>query len=158
MPFLNLLLILSVNNPTHMYLRDLRVYFKVEVYFRVTWSRMEDYYNGLCQHYQQFIVDRKVLFHSWWICSYLHISWSSDCLGSVQIGSLTMLWHDHIACIDNTARPQQKTAFWLMRMHWTVKPPLYSRFHFCSMEHAWKHELQKTSHFYLLGRGEEWGR
>ena len=49
---------------------------------------------------------------------------------------------------------QQKTAFWLMRMHWTVKPPLYSRFHFCSMEHAWKHELQKTSHFYLLGVGE----
>ena len=36
LPFLNLLLILSVNNPTHMYLRDLRVYFKVEVYFRVT--------------------------------------------------------------------------------------------------------------------------
>ena len=34
--FLNLLLILLVNNPTHMYLRDLRVYFKVEVYFRVT--------------------------------------------------------------------------------------------------------------------------
>ena len=34
--FSNLLLILSVNNPTHMYLRDLKVYFKVEVYFRVT--------------------------------------------------------------------------------------------------------------------------
>ena len=34
--FSNLLLILSVNNPTHMYLSDLRVYFKVEVYFRVT--------------------------------------------------------------------------------------------------------------------------
>ena len=31
-----LLLILSVNDPTHMYLSDLRVYFKVEVYFRVT--------------------------------------------------------------------------------------------------------------------------
>ena len=28
--FSNLLLILSVNNPTHMYLSDLRVYFKVE--------------------------------------------------------------------------------------------------------------------------------
>ena len=39
----NLLLILSVNNPTHMYLSDLRVYFKVQVYFRVTWSRMEEY-------------------------------------------------------------------------------------------------------------------
>ena len=34
--FSNLLLILSVNSPTHMYLSDLRVYFKVEVYFRVT--------------------------------------------------------------------------------------------------------------------------
>ena len=32
----NLLFILSVNNPTHMYLSDLRVYFKVEVYFRIT--------------------------------------------------------------------------------------------------------------------------
>ena len=34
--FSNLLLILSVNNPTHMYLCNLRVYFKEEVYFRVT--------------------------------------------------------------------------------------------------------------------------
>ena len=41
--FSNLLLILSFNNPTHMYLSLLRVYFKVEVYFRVTWSRMEEY-------------------------------------------------------------------------------------------------------------------
>ena len=41
--FSNLLLILSVNNPTHMYLRVLRVYFPVEVYFRVTWSKMEEY-------------------------------------------------------------------------------------------------------------------
>ena len=41
--FSNLLLILLVNNPTHMYLSDLRVYFKVEVYFRVTWSGMEEY-------------------------------------------------------------------------------------------------------------------
>ena len=32
----NLLFILSVNNSTHMYLSDLRVYFKVEVYFRIT--------------------------------------------------------------------------------------------------------------------------
>ena len=34
--FSNLLLIPSVNNPTLMYLSDLSVYFKVEVYFRVT--------------------------------------------------------------------------------------------------------------------------
>ena len=34
--FSNLLFILSVNNPTHMYFSDLRVYFKVEVYFRAT--------------------------------------------------------------------------------------------------------------------------
>ena len=41
--FSNLLLILSVNNLTLMYLSDLRVYFKVEVYFRVTWSGMEEH-------------------------------------------------------------------------------------------------------------------
>ena len=34
--FSNLLLILSFNNPTHMYLSDLRMYFKVEVYFGLT--------------------------------------------------------------------------------------------------------------------------
>ena len=54
----------------------------------------------------EFIVDPKVLFHGWLICSYLQIylSWSSasDYQGSVQIGSLTTLWHDHIACIDDT--------------------------------------------------------
>ena len=43
LPFPHLLFILSVNNPIHMYLSDLRVYFKVELYFRVTWSKMEDY-------------------------------------------------------------------------------------------------------------------
>ena len=41
--FSNLSLILSVNNPTHIYLSDLRVYFKVEVYFKVTGSGMEEY-------------------------------------------------------------------------------------------------------------------
>ena len=41
--FSNLLLILSVNNHTHMYLNNLGVYFKVEVYFSVTWSGMEEY-------------------------------------------------------------------------------------------------------------------
>ena len=34
---------LSVNNFTHMYLSDLRVYFKVQVCFKKTWSRMEEY-------------------------------------------------------------------------------------------------------------------
>ena len=34
--FSDVLLILSLNNPTHMYLSDLRVHFKVEVYFRVS--------------------------------------------------------------------------------------------------------------------------
>ena len=33
--FSNLFLILSVNNPTHMHLSDLREYFKLEVYFTV---------------------------------------------------------------------------------------------------------------------------
>ena len=41
--FSKLLFMLSVNNPTHMYLSELRVYFKVEVYFIVTRSRMEEY-------------------------------------------------------------------------------------------------------------------
>ena len=43
----------------------------------------------------EFIVDPKVLFHGWLIYSYLHVhvSWSSDCQRSVQIGSLTTLWH-----------------------------------------------------------------
>ena len=37
----------------------------------------------------EFIVDPKVLFHGWLIYSYLHLTWSSDCKRSVQIGSLT---------------------------------------------------------------------
>ena len=45
----------------------------------------------------EFIVDPTVLFHGWLIYSYLHLTWSSDCQGSVQIGSLTTLWHDLIA-------------------------------------------------------------
>ena len=61
----------------------------------------------------EFIVDPKDLFYSWLIYSYLHTRWSSDCQGCVQIGSLTSLQHDHIACIDDTA-------FWSMSMCWTV--------------------------------------
>ena len=72
----------------------------------------------------EFIVDPKVLFHGWLIYSYLQIlkliKNASDCQESVQIGSLTTLWHDHIACIDDTACPGRKTAFWLMSMRWTV--------------------------------------
>ena len=36
------------------------------------------------------------------------------------MGSLTTLWHDHIACIDDTACPGRKTVFWRMSMRWTV--------------------------------------
>ena len=57
----------------------------------------------------EFIVDPKVLFHGWLIYSYWHTSWSSGCQGSVQIGSSTSLWHDHIACIDDTACRGRKT-------------------------------------------------
>ena len=57
-----------------MYRRDLTVYLKVEVYFRITWSRIEkklvDYANTTNV---EFIVDPKVLFHGWWIYSYLQI-------------------------------------------------------------------------------------
>ena len=65
-----------------MYLCDLRVYFKVEVFFRVTWSRMhmEEYENRrkkLVDYANttniEFIVDPKVLFHGWLIYSYLQI-------------------------------------------------------------------------------------
>ena len=68
----------------------------------------------------EFIVDPKVLFHGGLIYSYLHISWSSDCQGSVQIGSLTTSWHDHISFIDDTACPGREAAFCLPSMRWTV--------------------------------------
>ena len=41
--FSNLLLILSVNNRTHMHLSGLRVYLKVEVYFKKTLSTIKKY-------------------------------------------------------------------------------------------------------------------
>ena len=56
-----------------MYLSELRVYFKVDVYFRVTWSGMRstkiaeklvDYVNTTNL---EFIVDPKVLFHGWYV-------------------------------------------------------------------------------------------
>ena len=92
-----------------MYLSDLRVY------FRVTWSggvlkpqkKLVDYANTTNV---EFIVDPKVLFHGSSIYSYLHLSCSSDCHGRVQIGSLSSLWHDHIAFIDDTACRGKKTA------------------------------------------------
>ena len=69
-----------------MYLSDLRVYFKEEVYFRVTWSRMEEYYNRrkkLVDYANttnvEFIVGPKVLFHGWLIYSYLQIFKSIKC-------------------------------------------------------------------------------
>ena len=68
----------------------------------------------------EFIVDPMVLSHGWLIYSYSSLSWSSDCQVSVQIGSLTTLWHDHIAFTDDTACPGRKTTFWLTRMRWTV--------------------------------------
>ena len=67
------------------------------------------------------LLTRTVLFHGWWIYSYLHIRWSSDCQGGVQIGSLKTLWPDRNACIDDTECPGRKTAFWLINMRWTVK-------------------------------------
>ena len=64
--FSKLLLIPLASNPTQMYLSDLRVYFKQEVYFRVTevgWrstKKLVDYANTTNV---EFIVDPKVLFH-----------------------------------------------------------------------------------------------
>ena len=63
-----------------MYLSDLTVYFKVEVYFRVTWRSMEDYQNRRKKSADyanttnvEFIVDPTVLFHGWLIYNYLQI-------------------------------------------------------------------------------------
>ena len=74
----------------------------------------------------EFIVDPKVSFRGWLIYSYLHLSWSSHCQGSVQIGSLTTLWHDHIAFIDDTACPGKKVAFSLTSMRWTANMYLWT--------------------------------
>ena len=38
----------------------------------------------------------------------------------MQIGSLTTLWYDHIAFIEDTTCPGRKKAFWLTSMHWTM--------------------------------------
>ena len=48
----------------------------------------------------RFIVHPKLFFHGWFIYSYLQIF-------QLQIGSLTILWHDH-ACIDDTSYPDGK--------------------------------------------------
>ena len=71
----------------------------------------------------EFIVDLMALFHGWLIYSYSQIfkSIKSKWLpGRCEIGSLTTLWHDHIACIDDTACPGRKTAFWYTSMRWTM--------------------------------------
>ena len=66
-----------------MYLSDLRVYFKVEVYFRVTWSRMEESQKKSVDYANttnvDFIVDPTVLFHGWLIYSYLQIFKAIKC-------------------------------------------------------------------------------
>ena len=77
--------------------RSQSVFQNLEVYFQsnVKWdggvlksqkSLIVDYANTTNI---EFIVDLKVLFYSWLIYSYLLQSWSSDCQGSVQIGSMT---------------------------------------------------------------------
>ena len=77
--FSNLLLILLVNNPTHKYLSNPRVYFIVEMYFqsnKVRWwnTKIAEKISGLYQHYRRWIYcNPKVLFHGWLIYSYLQI-------------------------------------------------------------------------------------
>ena len=120
-----------------MYLSDLRVYFIEEVYFRVTWSgwrstkiteKLVDYANPANV---EFIVDPRVSFRGWLIYSYLHLSWSSHCQGSVQIGSLTTLWHDHIAFIDDTACPGKKNSIFINDHALNREPvPLTMNIHF----------------------------
>ena len=58
------MLILSVqNNPTHVYLSDLRVYFKVEMYFRRSTKIAEKLVDYANTTNVEFIVDPRVLFH-----------------------------------------------------------------------------------------------
>ena len=70
-----------------------------------------------------------------WACS---LSWSSasDCQSSVQIGSLTTLWHDHIACIDDTACPTEKQHF----DKWACAEPWTCPFTGCKRNDCKKHE------------------
>ena len=62
-----------------MYLSDLRVYFKLQLYFRVTevgWrsTKIAEKTSGLCQHYQRWIYCwLEGLFHGWLIYSYLQM-------------------------------------------------------------------------------------
>ena len=79
LPLSNSLLILSLNNLTHMYRSDLRVYFKVELYSEwpeVGWrsTKIAEKISGLCQHYQRLIYCwPEGLFHGWLIYSYFQI-------------------------------------------------------------------------------------
>ena len=86
-------------------------------------TKIAEKISGLCQLYQRWIYCWPEGFIPWLINLQpfdLNLSWSSDSHGSVQIGSLTILSHDHIAFIDDTACPGRKTAFWLASMLWTV--------------------------------------
>ena len=87
------------------------------------------------------------------ICKYLSWSSASDCQGSVQIGSLTTLWHDHIACIDDTACPGRKTAFWYMSMRWTVDLSIKTINTFTSsqrsLENPTRFQTRKAAHTYM---------
>ena len=84
--FSNLLLIPSVNNPTQMYLSLFRVYFKVEVYFRVTWSRMEEFID-------EFIVGPKVLFHA-------GVSITTECYFALE-GQLLFFQKEEATSLNN---------------------------------------------------------
>ena len=63
----------------------------------------------------EFIVDPKVLFHGWLIYSYLQIFKLIKCKwlpGECADWFFDNIWHDYIACLDYTACPSRKTAFW----------------------------------------------
>ena len=106
-----------------MYLSDLTVYFKVEVYFRVTWRSMEDYQNRRKKSADyanttnvEFIVDPTVLFHGWLIYSYLQIfklikcKWLSGECADWFFDNIMI--HYRISCVNDTACPGNKTTFW----------------------------------------------
>ena len=84
-----------------MYLSDLRVYFKVQVYFRVTkydggvlksQKKLVDYANTTNV---EFFVEPKVLFHGWLIYSYLQIFFVNQLQVTVRGVCRLVLWQHY---------------------------------------------------------------
>ena len=60
----------------------------------------------------EFIIDRMVLFHGWLIYSCLQVLKLIKCKWLPEECADWFFDNDHIACIDDTACLDRKTAFW----------------------------------------------